>query len=109
MKGDVFGPLARAGISRMELMLAVYEVLAVIDPTQSLSRLLTVSDVAELLNVHADTVRKYLREKKIRAFKLDGDREWRVKPMDYIDFLEGKSPTRIEKIMKRITERQSVS
>lgn len=108
MSEDVFAPLKERGITPMQLKEAVYEVLMAVDPTERLSYLLTVDDVAERLCLHPDTVRRYCREGKIRAFKLDGGREWRIKPMDYVDSLEAKMPTPDERIMRVVRKRQEV-
>ena len=102
----VFAPLEKRGITAVQLKKAIYEVLAAIDPTETLSRLLTVPDVAGLLSIHEDTARRYLREGKIRAFKLGGGREWRVRPLDYVDFIEAKMPRPDERIMEILRKRQ---
>jgi len=106
MKKDVFASLKERGITPIQLKEAIYEILVAIDPTESLSYLLTVDDVAERLCLHPDTVRRYCREGKIRAFKLDGGREWRIKPRDYVDFLEAKMPTPDERLINILRKRQ---
>jgi len=106
MSEDVFAPLEKRGITAVQLKKAIYEVLAAIGPTEALCYLLTVSELAALLSIHEDTVRKYLREGKIRGFKLEGDREWRVRPVDYIDFLEKKVLSLDERILELLRERK---
>jgi len=104
MSEDVFAPLNEKGITPIQLKEAVYEVLMAVDPTERLSHLLTVNDVAERLCLHPDTVRRYCREGKIRAFRLGT--KWRIRPMDYVDFIEAKIPTPDERIIKMLRERQ---
>jgi excisionase family DNA binding protein len=48
--------------------------------------LLTTENVAELLQVDVETVRRYIREGKLRAIKLG--REYRVRREDFEEFLE---------------------
>jgi len=106
MKKDVFASLKERGITPIQLKEAIYEILVAIDPTESLSYLLTVDDVAERLCLHPDTVRRYCREGKIRAFRLGT--KWRIRPMDYVDFIEAKMPTPDERIMRILRGRREV-
>ncbi len=101
MSEDVFAPLNEKGTTPIQLKEAVYEVLLVVDPTERLSYLLTVNDIAERLCLHPDTVRRYCREGKIRAFRLGT--KWRIRPMDYVDFIETKMPMPDERIMRVVT------
>jgi len=48
--------------------------------------LLTTENVADLLQVDVETVRRYIREGKLRAIKLG--REYRVRREDFEEFLE---------------------
>jgi excisionase family DNA binding protein len=48
--------------------------------------LLTTENVAELLQVDVETVRRYIRKGKLRAIKLG--REYRVRRDDFEEFLE---------------------
>jgi excisionase family DNA binding protein len=51
-------------------------------------KLLTVAEVAEYLSVSDQTVRRWIKEKKLPAFKLD--RELRVRESDLEAFLEAR-------------------
>jgi len=48
--------------------------------------LLTTENVAELLQLDVETVRRYIREGKLKAIKLG--REYRVRREDFEEFLE---------------------
>jgi len=52
-------------------------------------KLLTTEQVAELLQVHPFTVLKYIKDKKLKAFKLG--RVWRIRESDVEKFLEDRS------------------
>jgi excisionase family DNA binding protein len=52
---------------------------------------LSVEEIAHELNVHPDTVRGWIRTKKLRAFKFG--RDYRVKPEDYQKFLDARATT----------------
>ena len=69
-----------------------------------LNQYLTTQEVVQRLCLHPDTVRRYCREGKIRAFRLGT--KWRIRPMDYVDFLEAKMPRPDERIMRMLRERQ---
>ena len=47
---------------------------------------LTVEDIANDLNVKIDTVRSWIREKKLTAYRVG--RDYRIKRTDYEKFLE---------------------
>lgn len=47
--------------------------------------LLSVDEVSKILTVHPITVRRYIKEKKIKASKVGG--QWRVKVSDLKDFM----------------------
>lgn len=49
---------------------------------------LTVNDIAKRLNISPDTVRKWIREKKLKAYQV-GD--YRIKPADFEDFLRRRA------------------
>lgn len=49
-------------------------------------RLLTVQDVAQLLQVHDQTVRGYIREGRLRSIRL-GRRAIRISQADFDDFI----------------------
>lgn len=51
-------------------------------------KLLTVEQVAERLQMHAATVRRFIREGKLAGIRLGG-REWRVKSSEMERFIEG--------------------
>lgn len=48
----------------------------------------TVEKISELLNMHPKTIRKYIREGKLRANKVG--KEWRITGHDLSAFAEGK-------------------
>jgi excisionase family DNA binding protein len=50
------------------------------------NRLLTIAEVADRLQIHIVTARRWLREKRFPAYKLG--REWRVKESELTEFLE---------------------
>lgn len=50
------------------------------------ARFLTVEDIARDLNIAEDTVRSWIREKKLPAYRLG--KEYRVKIDDYEHFLQ---------------------
>lgn len=51
-----------------------------------MKKLLTVEEVTEILQVHWQTVLKYVRTKKLKAVKLD--RGYRIDPDDLKKFVE---------------------
>ena len=51
-----------------------------------MTKYLTVTEVAELLKVHPETVRNYLKKGKIQGIKLD--REWRISEDALSQFLK---------------------
>ncbi len=52
-------------------------------------RLLSVGDVADRLKVTEDTVRRWLREGRLQAYRLGGGRSgWRISEADLRRFLE---------------------
>jgi excisionase family DNA binding protein len=53
---------------------------------------LTVADIARDLGVKEDTVRSWIREKKLTAYFIG--REWKVKPEDLQRFLQERKNTR---------------
>lgn len=48
----------------------------------------TVEQLAELLQVHANTVRSWLVERKLRGIRLDGKAGWRVRESELERFLK---------------------
>jgi excisionase family DNA binding protein len=52
-------------------------------------KLYTIEEVAELLAVHPDTVRRYLRDKRMRGVKLR--RFWRIPHSEFQKFLESRA------------------
>jgi len=50
------------------------------------SQWLSVEDIANDLNVKIDTVRSWIREKKLTAYRVG--RDYRIKRVDYEKFLE---------------------
>lgn len=53
----------------------------------SADELLAVEKVAEELGVHVDTVRKWIREKQLRAVKLGRRGGYRIRRSDFHEFL----------------------
>lgn len=51
-----------------------------------MSRYLTVAEVADLLRVHPETIRTYLKGGKIKGLKLE--REWRISDSALSTFLK---------------------
>jgi excisionase family DNA binding protein len=56
-------------------------------------RMLTVKQVAERLQVHANTVRRWLDERELRGVKLGGKAGWRVRESELRRFLKEREPT----------------
>jgi len=52
-------------------------------------RWFTVADVSDLLKVHEQTVRQWLREGRLRGRSFGGRTGWRVRESDLAAFLEG--------------------
>lgn len=52
---------------------------------------LTLEEVARELKIHRETIRRYVREGKMKAIKLD--RVWRVEEKDFRDFLDQRKVT----------------
>jgi excisionase family DNA binding protein len=50
--------------------------------------LLTTQDIAELLEMHITTIRRYIREGKIKAIRIG--REYRIRREDFEEFLEAR-------------------
>jgi excisionase family DNA binding protein len=51
-------------------------------------RLLTVPEVADVLRVSPQAVRRYIRNRELRALKIP--RGWRIDPRDLEDYLEAQ-------------------
>ena len=54
-----------------------------------MNKLYTVDEVAETLKLDAETIRRYINSKKIRAYKIG--KEWRIKESDLLEFIERQS------------------
>lgn len=54
-------------------------------------RWLTVEDIAKDLDIKEDTIRGWIRDKKLPAYRVG--REYRIKPVDYERFLEQRRTT----------------
>ncbi len=54
-----------------------------------MEKLLTVAEVAEYLQVSTKTISRFIKAKKIRAFKIGKD--WRFKMSDIEEYLENNS------------------
>lgn len=53
-----------------------------------MAEIYTPDEIAEKLKISEQTVRRYLREKKIKGFKLGNS--WRVKEKDLLEFIDGQ-------------------
>ena len=51
----------------------------------------TVAEIVELLKVHEQTVRRWLREGELRGYNLGGKSGYRVRESDLAAFLEGRA------------------
>jgi excisionase family DNA binding protein len=56
---------------------------------------LSVEDIANELSIPIDRVRYWIRQKKLRAYRVG--REYRIKRVDYNQFLEERATTSDEK------------
>lgn len=57
--------------------------------TDGQDKLYTLQEVADYLRVSRQTIYNYVTQKKLRAFKLGGSREYRVSAEDLQTFLKG--------------------
>lgn len=48
----------------------------------------TTEEIAEILKMDAETIRRFIRESKIKAHKIGS--EWRIKESDLMEFIEKK-------------------
>jgi excisionase family DNA binding protein len=55
----------------------------------------TPDEIAEKLKVSEQTIRRYLREKKLEGFKIGNN--WRIKEKSFLDFIEERSSSNKEK------------
>ena len=53
-----------------------------------MAEIYTPDEIAEKLKISEQTVRKYLRQEKIKGFKLGNS--WRVKEKDLLEFIDGQ-------------------
>lgn len=53
-----------------------------------MAEIYTPDEIARKLKVSEQTVRRYLRENKIKGFKLGNN--WRVKEKDLLEFIDGQ-------------------
>ncbi len=51
-----------------------------------MEKLMTPEEVAEALQMHVETVKRLLREKKLPGFKVSG--QWRISPSELRTYLE---------------------
>jgi len=61
---------------------------------KSLASLLTTSDVARLLNIHINTVRRWSNEGRLRAYRLGSRGDRRFQREDIASFLARRSKVR---------------
>ena len=55
----------------------------------------TPDEIAEKLKVSEQTIRRYLREKKLEGFKIGNN--WRIKEKSFLDFIEERSSSNKKK------------
>jgi excisionase family DNA binding protein len=55
----------------------------------------TPDEIAQKLKVSEQTIRRYLREKKLEGFKIGNN--WRIKEKSFLDFIEERSSSNKEK------------
>lgn len=60
---------------------------------EPLERLLSTREVADILGVHVQTVRQYIRQGELPAIKMS-PRLYKVRPEDLERFIEGKKTTK---------------
>jgi len=51
----------------------------------------TVGEIVEMLKVHEQTVRRWLREGELRGYNLGGKSGYRIKASDLVAFLETRA------------------
>jgi len=49
---------------------------------------LSIKQIQQKIPYHRNTINKWIREGKLKAFKLQGSRRWLVKEVDFGDFIE---------------------
>jgi excisionase family DNA binding protein len=54
----------------------------------SLERLLTVDEVAENLQIHPETIRRWLREGRLEGYRISRKGGWRIRPESVTKMLE---------------------
>ena len=58
---------------------------------QDKTKYLTVSDVADLLSIHPNTVRTKLKDGELKGIKLGDKAGWRIEQADLNEYLDGIS------------------
>jgi excisionase family DNA binding protein len=53
--------------------------------------LYTAPEVAERLKLHINTVRRYIKEGKIKAFKYADNSRWRIPSEELAKFIQGRA------------------
>jgi len=56
---------------------------------KQLPSILNLQDICSILSVSPDTIYREIRDKKLNAFKADG--EWNILKNDFIDYMEKNS------------------
>lgn len=56
---------------------------------QGLTKVFTPEEAGELLKVDTSTILRWIREGRLRAFKL-GPRFWRIREEDLVKFMKGR-------------------
>jgi excisionase family DNA binding protein len=56
----------------------------------SLEQLLTVDEVAERLQIHPETIRRWLREGRLEGYRISRKGGWRIRPQAVTDMLESE-------------------
>ena len=60
-----------------------------IEDERSLPPTMTVKQTADYLQVSTETIKRYIRDERISAFKLE--REWRIRKEDLVDFINRRT------------------
>lgn len=66
------------------------------------NKLYTVDQVSEMLNIHPKTVRKYIREGKLRGTKVG--KQWRITGHDLSSFVEGEGSITLDNFNEVTTD-----
>ena len=68
-----------------------------------MEQLMKVDEVAEILQIHEKTVKKWLREGKIQGIKLG--KSWRIEKEELKEYLNKKKTMKMSKVKKELKKR----